>query len=63
MVFGDETAKDNIRDFYRENRLFVWREDFANMVVTDQAFGTWNKESKALLDLCVKSSFYLKLDA
>ena len=63
MVFGDETAKDNIRDFYRENRLSVWREDFANMVVTDQAFGTWNKESKALLDLCVKNSFYLKLDA
>lgn len=62
MVFGDEETKDNIRDFYRDNRLSIWRDDFADMAVQDQAFGAWNKESKAITDMCVKSKFYINLN-
>lgn len=61
MVFGDEETKDNIRDFYRDNRMSIWRDDFANMAVQDQAFGSWNQESKAVIDMCIKNSFTIKL--
>ena len=62
MVFGDEETKDNIRDFYRDNRLSIWRDDFADMAVQDQAFGAWNKESKAITDMCLKNKFYINLN-
>lgn len=57
MVFGDEETKVNIREFYRDNRLSIWRDDFAQMTMQEQAFGEWNKVSKSIMDLCVRNSF------
>lgn len=62
MVFGDEETQENIRDFYRDNRLSIWRNEFANMAIQDQAFGAWNKESKAITDMCIKNKFYINLN-
>lgn len=61
MVFGDEETNTNIRDFYRNNRLTIWRDDFANISSQDQAFGAWNKQCKAITDLCTKSKFHLSI--
>lgn len=61
MTDEDKTVQDEIREFYRANRLAIWSDEFANLSVTDKAFGDWNKISKQILDSCTKKSFTVKI--
>lgn len=61
MMVDDNIAEKELRHFYAENRMAIWREEFASLIQETEAFGNWNEESKALTDLCVKNEFTTKL--
>ena len=51
-----EVAKD-LREFYRDNRYVIWKEDFDNIEYKNRAFGNWNQLCTDVNELCVKASF------
>mgnify|MGYP002521004331 FL=1 len=52
---------EELYNFYSDNRMAIWRDEFAGMMQEAEAFGSWNEESKAVTDLCKKNSFVIKL--
>jgi len=55
----DTDISDELYNFYSENRMSVWREEFAGMIMEAEAFGNWNNESRAVAELCRKNSFHI----
>ncbi len=62
MMVDDADTYEELYNFYSENRLAVWRDEFAALVTVADAFGDWNKASKDITDLCIKNNFHLKLN-
>ena len=62
MMVDDSTVEEELYNFYSENRMAIWRDVFASMILESEAFGNWNEASKALTDLCVKNEFITKID-
>lgn len=60
MMVDDNEIEEELYNFYSENRMSIWRSEFASMLQEKEAFGNWNEESKALTDLCVKNDFITK---
>lgn len=57
----DTHMSEELYNFYSENRMAVWRDEFAGMMQEKEAFGSWNEESAAITNLCKKNSFIFKL--
>lgn len=57
----DTNISEELYNFYSDNRMSIWRDEFAGMMLQAEAFGSWNEESKAIGDLCKKNSFYINL--
>lgn len=57
----DTHMSEELYNFYSENRMAIWREEFAGMIQEAEAFGSWNAESAAITNLCKKNSFVIKL--
>ena len=57
----DTHVSEELYNFYSENRMAIWREEFAGMIQEAEAFGSWNAESAAITNLCKKNSFVIKL--
>ena len=55
----DTNISEELYNFYSDNRMSIWRDEFADMIQEAEAFGSWNDESKAITDLCKKNSFYI----
>ena len=62
MMVDDTAVEEELYNFYSENRMAIWRDVFASMILESEAFGNWNEVSKALTDLCVKNEFITKID-
>ena len=62
MMVDDNEVEEELYNFYSENRMSIWRDEFASMIQESEAFGNWNEESKALTDLCIKNEFITKMD-
>lgn len=60
MMVDDIDVDEELYNFYSENRMSIWRDEFASMLQGEEAFGNWNEESKVLTDLCVKNEFITK---
>ena len=60
MMVDDIDVDEELYNFYSENRMSIWRDEFASMLQEEEAFGNWNEESKILTDLCVKNEFITK---
>lgn len=60
MMVDDIAVEEELYNFYSENRMSIWRDVFAGMILESEGFGNWNEESKALTDLCVKNEFITK---
>lgn len=58
----DTNVSDELYNFYSENRMAIWRDEFVNLTKEAEAFGEWNEESKALTDLCKKNSFHIMIE-
>ncbi len=63
MVDGDEKMKEEIEDFYRNNRLQIWRDDFANLAEHNSFLGSWNSVCRDLTEICVKSRFFVEFNS
>ena len=61
MMVDDEATYEELYNFYSENRMAIWRDEFVGMIQETEAFGAWNTECKAIADLCLKNSFVIKL--
>jgi len=59
-MVDDIDVDEELYNFYSENRMSIWRDEFASMLQEEEAFGNWNEESKDLTDLCVKNEFITK---
>lgn len=57
----DTHMSEELYNFYSENRMAIWRDEFAGMLQEAEAFGSWNEESAAITNLCKKNSFIIKL--
>lgn len=57
----DTNISEELYNFYSDNRMAIWRDEFAGMLQEAEAFGCWNEESRAITDLCKKNSFVIKL--
>ena len=57
----DTHMSEELYNFYSENRMAIWRDDFAGMMQEQEAFGSWNEECAAITNLCKKNSFIFKL--
>lgn len=62
MVEGEE-ARQELEDFYDENRYSVWHDEFENLVLEESAFGQWNAVSKNIMDLCKRNDFVITLNS
>ena len=62
MMVEDLEVEEELYNFYTENRMAIWREEFANMISQAEAFGNWNEESCKITALCVKNEFVTKID-
>lgn len=60
MMVDDVDTEEELYNFYTENRMTIWRSDFAGMMQQADAFGAWNEESDAIAKKCVKNSFIIK---
>lgn len=58
----DTNISEELYNFYSDNRMAIWRDEFVGMMKEAEAFGNWNEESRAITDLCQKNSFYIKID-
>lgn len=58
----DTNISEELYNFYSDNRMAIWRDEFVGMMKEAEAFGNWNEESRAIIDLCQKNSFYIKID-
>ena len=56
LTQNEKVAKD-LREFYRENRYAIWREDFENIEEQSLAFGNWNQLCADVSALCNKEMF------
>lgn len=61
MMVDDNIVEEELYNFYSENRMSIWRKEFASMIQESEAFGNWNEISKNLTDLCVKNEFITKI--
>lgn len=57
----DTHISEELHNFYADNRMSIWRDEFASMIQEAEAFGNWNEESKLITDLCKKNSFTIKM--
>lgn len=57
----DTHMSEELYNFYSENRMAIWRDEFAGMLQEAEAFGSWNEESAAITNLCKKNSFIIKI--
>lgn len=57
----DTHMSEELYNFYSENRMAIWRDEFAGMLQEKEAFGSWNEESAAITNLCKKNAFIFKL--
>lgn len=57
----DTHMSEELYNFYSENRMTIWRDEFAGMLKEVEAFGSWNEESVAITNLCKKNSFIIKI--
>ena len=60
MMVGDSAVEEELYKFYSDNRMAIWRNEFASMLQEEEAFGKWNEISRMLTDLCVKKEFITK---
>ncbi len=58
----DTNISEELYNFYSDNRMSIWRDEFVGMMKEAEAFGNWNEESKAITDLCLKNAFHIKID-
>lgn len=58
----DTNISEELYNFYSDNRMSIWRNEFADIFKETEAFGNWNQESKAITDLCQKNSFHIQID-
>ena len=61
MMVDDIAAEEELYNFYSENRMSIWRDEFAGLIMEVEAFGSWNEISRAITELCKKNSFVIKL--
>lgn len=57
----DTHMSEELYNFYSENRMAIWRDEFAVLLQETEAFGSWNEESAAIANLCKKNSFIIKI--
>lgn len=57
MMVDDNAAEEELYNFYTENRMTIWRDEFAAMIEEEAAFGNWNEISRNLTNLCIKKEF------
>lgn len=57
----DTHMSEELYNFYSENRMTIWRDEFAGLLQEAEAFGSWNEESVAITNLCKKNSFIIKI--
>jgi len=53
----NEKVKKDLREFYRDNRYAIWKEDFDNIEEKNLAFGKWNQLCADVNELCLRESF------
>lgn len=58
---NDTHMSEELYNFYSENRMTIWRDEFSRMFQEAEAFGSWNEESVAITNLCKKNSFIIKI--
>lgn len=56
LTQNTDVTKD-LREFYRDNRYAIWREDFNNIEEQSIAFGKWNQLCADVNELCSKEYF------
>lgn len=62
MMVKDSTVEEELYNFYSENRMAIWRDEFASMVQEAEAFGNWNNVSLKTTELCKKNDFVIELN-
>lgn len=62
MMVDDADTNEELYNFYSENRMTVWRDEFASLAEEASAFGEWNKASLDITQMCIKNNFHLKLN-
>lgn len=58
----DTNISEELYNFYSDNRMSIWRDEFVGMMKEEEAFGNWNAVSMAITDLCKKNSFHINLE-
>lgn len=56
------TVSDELYNFYSENRMSIWRKEFASIAQEAEAFGKWNENSSSLSEMCKKNSFIITIN-
>ncbi len=56
------TISEELYNFYSENRMSIWRKEFASIAQEAEAFGKWNENSSALAEMCKKNSFIITIN-
>lgn len=56
------TVSEELYNFYSENRMSIWRKEFASIAQETEAFGKWNENSSALSEMCKKNSFIITIN-
>ena len=63
LVDDTNTAiSEELYNFYSENRMSIWRKEFASIAQEAEAFGKWNENSSALAEMCKKNSFIITIN-
>lgn len=60
-LFFLDAGKDDLKEFYRENRNVIWNEEFSSIVEKQMVLGEWNEKNEILKSLRDKSMFIIKL--
>lgn len=64
MLVDDTNTEisEELYNFYSENRMSIWRKEFASIAQEAEAFGKWNENSSALAEMCKKNSFIITIN-
>lgn len=60
IVFSDE-GNDELKEFYRDNCVAVWKDEFNRQISTQAALGRWTDFDSEIASLCEKEKFSIKI--
>lgn len=60
IAYSDEGNKE-LKEFYRDNCVAVWKEEFSKQVKTQAALGAWTDFDSEIASMCEREKFNVKI--